>query len=292
MIGANPLTGVGIGQYERRYQDFAPLELMAVYDHNNAHNYFLWLAAELGIVGLVACCWMIAAAVARSWSTLRAEKFDARQFSLVSGLVAFIVTWSIGQPLAIAQAGYTFWILLGVAVAFAAVSPGAANAAARRSLPARLGIAILFAIAIIAAPVRARRAIAAIDYPRLLYGFYNGGKTDEGMSYRWAGPRVRFFMKSSVHAVDVPVNAGHPETPRGVDLDISVDGQPRDHVVLDGTWRTIRIDAPASGRGVWYVDLVVRPIGVPLSLPDEVKRIAVGEITDVNTHDVIPPPIL
>src|SRR5262249_6255103 len=67
MIKAVPVMGVGVGQYEARYPDFASQELMRHYPTTNAHDYFLWIGAELGVVGLALFLWVIGVCLARAW---------------------------------------------------------------------------------------------------------------------------------------------------------------------------------------------------------------------------------
>ena len=51
MIGARPLFGVGVGQYYRTSPLFLSPQLAWTYGFENAHNYFLQIGGELGLVG-------------------------------------------------------------------------------------------------------------------------------------------------------------------------------------------------------------------------------------------------
>ena len=196
-----------------------------------------------------------------------------------AGLAAFIITWSIGQPLAVPQVGYTFWILLG-SVAAVAGDAGATEVGRRRPLLARIALATTIVFVVGSVPIRASRDIAEIDLSRVSYGFYNPGTTEDNTPFRWAGPRATLFMRSPVTAIELPLAALHPTTPQGVAVDILVDGRMADHVVLTGhAWHTIRINTPASARRFWRIDLHVTPIGIPPTTPDEERRVAVGTIT-------------
>jgi len=113
MMATQPLLGVGVGQYESRYPEFASAELLRYYAVNDAHNYFLWVGAELGLIGLGLFLWLLVAALSRGWSRVRARQPDYWRAGILAGLAAFIITWSIGQPLAVPQVAYTFWIVLG-----------------------------------------------------------------------------------------------------------------------------------------------------------------------------------
>jgi O-antigen ligase len=278
MMATEPTFGVGVGQYLLGYREFASPELVGgSYD---PHNYFLWVGAELGLIGLGFFLWLLVAALAGAREQLRLRRSDYWFLGTCAGLFAFIITWSIGQPLAVPQVAYTFWIVLGLASA----SPtGAARGAAgghRRPLLIRIALAATILFVIGSVPVRALRAISDIDLSRVSYGFSDWRTSDDGVRSRWAGPRVTFFMRSSARAIDVPLAAKLPATPHGAQVDILVNGHTADRIVLNNQdWRVVRINAPASRRRFWRVDMHVAPIGIPLDTPETQRRVAVGKIS-------------
>src|SRR6185295_9454292 len=111
MIAAHPAHGVGIGQFPRRAAEFVSPALLRVFPpaaHENAHNNFLQIAAELGLVGVAAFALLLAvalrnAALGAAGDPLRAGVYTA--------LVAFLITCIGGHPLLIREPGYAFWLL-------------------------------------------------------------------------------------------------------------------------------------------------------------------------------------
>ena len=279
MMATAPVLGVGIGQYEARYPDFASTELLKYYRTINAHNYPLWMGAELGLLGLGLFTWLVAAALGTAWSRLRDGRPRYELVGVFAGLSAFVITWVIGQPMAVPQMAYTFWIALGLAAASTTQAPVAAW---QRSLPARLALIVTIVGVVASVPVRARLAVAGIDLSRVSYGFFNPGESQDHRPFTWAGPRITFFMRSSVRAVDLPLAALLPSTRRGVEVEILVDERLASRLVLgDQEWRMVKLNtplAPGSSERFWRVDLHVTPIGVPSNTPDEERRIAVGNI--------------
>jgi O-antigen ligase len=283
MIAAAPLLGVGIGQYEARYRDFASPELLKYYSTINAHNYFLWMGAELGLLGLGLFTWLVATAFGNAWSQLRNGRSRYELVGIFAGLSAFVITWVIGQPMAVPQMAYTFWIALGLAAA--STGGGGATttvAVPHRSLLARIAVIAIIVGAVASVPTRARRAVDDIDLSRVSYGFYNPGETENHRPFTWAGPSVTFYMRSSVRAIDLPLAALLPSTRNGVEVDILVNERAASHIVLgDREWHMVRVNtplAPGSSSRFWRVDLRLTPIGIPADTPDEERRIAVGEI--------------
>jgi len=275
MAASAPLAGVGVGQYALRYPEFASAELLRYYARNNAHNYVLWIWAELGFAGLVSFVWLLGAALLRGWLHVRDARSDYWAQGVFAGVVAFIITWSIGQPLDVPQVAFTFWILLGVVASLS--SPAAASRTGSPLLAAALTAA---AIAVVASvPIRAHRAIDEIDLARVSYGFYNSGTSEDGRAFKWVGPNVTFFLRAPVRAIDLPMAALLPATPHGVSVDILVDKRPADRLTLaNREWRTVRINAPASADRYWRVDLRLNPIDIPPATPDEERRIALGDL--------------
>ena len=73
MIGARPLFGVGVGQYYRTSPLFLSPQLAWTYGSENAHNYFLQIGGELGLVGLGLFVVWLGAAIARAGAGARAR---------------------------------------------------------------------------------------------------------------------------------------------------------------------------------------------------------------------------
>jgi O-antigen ligase len=285
MIESRPMTGVGIGQYIISYQQFASPELVSTWQRNDAHNYFLWIGAELGLLGLGAFLWMLAAALRDGWKRVRSHRRDPSDPWLLAGVAAFMMTWAAGQPMAVPQAAYTFWILLGCISAPSRVETSAAHAA----IPSRaLRYAAAAAIVLIVAsvPARATRAID-VDLRVVEHGFHHSSQAGD-QRFRWAGPRIRFYMESSAKSIVLRLAAKHPDTPEGATVDIRVDGKPARRVMLrDRAFHRVSLQAPVSSARFWRVDLEVEPISL-WSLPEASHRIAFGDISVERGEDAAP----
>lgn len=281
IFASAPWTGVGPGQYQSLYPFFATPETLALDPRaNNAHNYLLWMAAELGLVGLVSFVWLLTTAVIEAARRLRASPDRFRQV-LAAGLAAFMITWSIGQPMELPTVAIPFWILGGIAVS----GPGLVRMRwAQVWLPPTRARAALAAIAVLLAitlPARATRAATDVDLARVRYGFHQEG--DAGRPFRWAGPRVRFFQRSTVPAVRVGVAALHPGTPQGARLLVRIDGRPQQPIVLPpGEWKDVQLTPSRDawrGSRYWQVDLDIEPIGQGWPYAD--RRVAISGIVAV-----------
>ena len=130
MIARHPVFGIGIGQYYRSSGAYMPERLRADYRLENAHNNFLQIGAELGLVGLAAFLWLIARAlVPRVRSASVPTAAGRRSTAILLGIGGFFFTCLVGHPLLVPEVAFQFWILIGVAAGLrpAGSRPGSAN---------------------------------------------------------------------------------------------------------------------------------------------------------------------
>jgi O-antigen ligase len=111
MLEANPLFGVGIGQYPRWSGHFSSPELLVDYPRENAHNNFAQVAGELGLVGIGAFVTMLAICL---WPAIRSHHAPSAVRPVLVGVTAFMISWLGGHPLLVPEVAYPFWLALGV----------------------------------------------------------------------------------------------------------------------------------------------------------------------------------
>ena len=302
MLGSAPMAGVGIGQYEAHYREFAGPELLALTGMSNAHNYFLWIAAELGLFGLGLFVWILAEPLWRGLTYVRAKRSDAWFLATFAAVLAFVGTWTVGQPLAVPQVGFTFWILLGLVDGHPVAGDSSLDPNRRLGTVPIVAIAAGLVLIVSSLPMRAHRAVSEIDLSRVTYGFYGWDSTNGGPRlikpaptngrFRWTGRRATFFLRSSVRAVDMPLTASLEAVPNGVHVDIQVNqGEPRRITLDTPDWRTIRIVAPESTGPFWRVDLHTAPTWVPRNIlrgSRDTRELGVA-VGDISGSDPQPP---
>ena len=117
ILSAEPLFGAGIGRYHSRSGEFSSPRLLELFPpaiHENAHNNFMQILAELGIVGFAAVGWLLVTAAGSCARLVRAAPHDPLRWGVVVGLLAFAISWLGGHPLLIDEPAFAFWILLGL----------------------------------------------------------------------------------------------------------------------------------------------------------------------------------
>jgi O-antigen ligase len=88
MFDAHPFTGVGIGNFNVRFPDFAVNPSFTI-SEGHAHNYYINAAAETGIIGLAAYLWLVVTGLVVS---LRATRRTLDPFARAIGIGATGVT--------------------------------------------------------------------------------------------------------------------------------------------------------------------------------------------------------
>lgn len=103
IIREHPLRGVGFGEFRHAFDAFRPEGAQRVL---HAHNSYLELWAELGIIGLLAWLWLIG-------ETLRAANRVDRWLAVAA--CAFALHNLVDFSLYVAQVNVLWWVLVGLA---------------------------------------------------------------------------------------------------------------------------------------------------------------------------------
>jgi O-antigen ligase len=291
MWAERPMTGVGISQFYVLFPHYASTELLdAFFDatgtrirHENAHNQFVQILVELGIVGFGAFLLVLVLAL-RPLRRATASRPGILQPSLdpqslvragaVTAVLGFLLTALAGHPLLTPMVAYPFWVVLGLA---AAGSP---------PLPVRLMTAMPRAVALLAVllaatlPARWADDRRHADLDGVSLGFSGWHRDPEDRRFRWAGERTALFVSSGAGLVRVPLRS--PDAvPRRVE--ILLDGRPAaGFVVPPGVWLDATLPLPRSASAPAYrrLDLRVTVSAGPVT-PAPERLLMVGRTVEV-----------
>ena len=270
MIRSAPIFGVGVGRYFERSGEFMPASIYWFYFHENAHNNFLQIGGELGLVGLAAFAWLLASAAIRLARGLRGDPDDCLLLGATAALGGFAATWMTSHPLLVPEVAYPFWILIGVATARADGNAiPSSMAPARKPAIALAAVAVAIVALAISVPLRAKQALAGVDLTTRSWGFYDWeGQGPE--RNRWTSRRATFFIPATARELTLPVRAMHVGThndPTAVSIDIG--GRPFHRLVLTtGDWVDVRLrlPRPSGDQGVRRIDIITDPTWSPAVL--------------------------
>ena len=203
VIETRPLFGVGIDRFFLVAGTVrSPLLDSTWSSRRNPHNDLLRFAGELGLIGLGLFLWIVGSAGVRVWRAL-SRALDFRLGGLGAGLVAFLITGMVSNPLMLREVSYVFWIALGLAVG--------------RSAPAvhspRLGralVVLLGALLVVSIPFRARQELTTVDPTRVSYGLSEWERENDGTRFRWSGPHVTVYVSGRARRVEIPLRGTLP----------------------------------------------------------------------------------
>jgi O-antigen ligase len=228
MWRTDPWIGVGIGRFYERSGEFVRDPYVKnLYGRENAHNNFLQVLAELGVIGLTAfglLLWRASPAVG-----------DVDALSL--GILAFLATCLAGHPLLLFSVALPFWILVGAAAGRNAVY----HHRRRWVTPALIALAVLA----IVPSFRVERGALNLEHAG---SGVSGWRVDaDGTRFREMTGKSRIFAPRAGGQIAIALRTPAP-TPEPVILSISVEGQTADRVVLSRNWTTERLRMPDDPR--------------------------------------------
>jgi len=294
MVAARPLFGVGVGQYYPDALLFLGPQLAWKYGHENAHNNFLQIASESGLVGFGLFTLWMAGGITAAARALARRPDDWRLLGALAGVVAFLGTCLTGHPLLVTEVAFAFWLQLGLVAALGSstlLNLDAGTARASERTPSRTRSALRAAALVVGVLALGSLAVSALRDPlappssRAVDGFYGWETGADGVRFRWSEQYMSLFVPGDVARVDIPVRAPKEErgrTPMGVEL--SLDGVGRGRFLADDRWTTISIDLsrPTPPIGMNRINLRVnrtwRPaLLIPGSADMRVVGVQVGE---------------
>jgi hypothetical protein len=283
VMASAPLFGVGIGRYFDISGAFMPTSIYWFHFRENAHNNFVQIGGELGLVGLLAFLWLLGAAAARAVRGLQGRN-DPLLAGALAAVAAFMVTWAAGHPLLVSEVAFPFWMLLGALVGHADAAVPAiaepAETAEPQSLIGRrsrslVGVALLLLLATI--PLRARHETAALNFEKQSFGFFDWEETEASGRFRWTMPKATFFVSGAASELDVSICsawAGRRADPTMIT--IAIDGQVMNKMqVVDGNWRIVHLGIPPTATRPPFhrVDITTRPPWSPAALGSRDSRV-------------------
>jgi O-antigen ligase len=239
MIEARPIFGVGVGRYYSLSRLALPPSLAWFYGLENAHNYFLQTAAELGVFGFVVFVWLLAAIIAGPLTSVWRDSRRLAATTLAFGAVAFLLTGLGGQPFLVPEAAVPFWIVLGVLASEACLP-------ARRATFARLWPVAIGCLLLVTVPLRA-------DPPRLRLhagdeGFGPWQADDRGRAFREAKDFASVFVEPNVRAIEIPMKlgTGGPAGSAAAAVQMAMPGAFQKEVRVGREWSTFFVDLPGA----------------------------------------------
>lgn len=123
MIEAHPVIGLGVNTYMKNYKNYreaAEYRNVVTKDYMYAHNNFIHMAAEIGILGLGIFLWLLYrlfADIASMYEKLKSHYFKIVLLSLSACLLAFLINGLTESSLYYPRVMSIFWYIVGFSLA-------------------------------------------------------------------------------------------------------------------------------------------------------------------------------
>jgi O-antigen ligase len=260
MVRAEPLFGIGIGRFYRQLWAFAPRQEALRRPQENAHNYYLQLAAEVGLTGLAGFLGLVGAALLAGWRAFRrgSSTTDGKlALVLGAGVVAYLLTLVTGHSLIVREGQMAFWPMAGALLILGAGGRTPGGRWGQRAL--FLGLLAL----IVALPFRAIRGEQGANLADTWFGLHDLETMRNGTRFQWSTGRFSVYVPREREVFSVEILAVAPFPQR---LKVRLDGRLVDEInVRRDDWQTVRYVLPREGRGPRFrkVEFDVDPVWRP-----------------------------
>jgi hypothetical protein len=256
----DPIFGIGLGEFQRASKaeiDPALIQRFPISARGeNAHNNFLQILVELGVLGLVGFLWLPAVAIRAAARAVADDRRPNVQHAIVAfagGALAFLVSCLAGHPLLTPQVLVAFLLVVGTMVGLNGVLPDQSQ---RRRAGFAVGLALLFAA--VASPWRVERQIAALTSDGASIGVSPAAGEADGVRYRVIDGRARFWLPGVTQVVELPLRL-----PNGGACEVVLDVNGRRANVVRLTadnWNVVRLPlGPGSAARARRVDVTASP---------------------------------
>lgn len=242
-----PAFGVGVGTFYERSSDYGGERLRWILGSDvpreNAHNNFLQILAEQGVIGLAACLGLLIAVIVPAVRSARGAGRFHRW--LLLGVTAFVLTWFGSHPLLVAEAAFPFWLSFGL---LAAQVPARQPSSQTRMLMA--GVIVVVLLSALPRASAARRS-AYLEHIGVGLSLWQPG--EDGERYREAGNRFSLYLPSDA-GITLPVRRlqGTPDPMR---LEVRAGARLVNVLTVGGTgWVRVRVLSPASSEAFTRFD--------------------------------------
>lgn len=269
-IETRPVWGIGVAQYYPLSKVTLPPRLAWLYDRENAHDYYLQTAAEVGLVGLAAFVWLLAAALVRPIARIWSRRADGVMVACVGGVAAYLITALTGHPFLVPETAIPLWIVLGL---LAAHDPAARSARSRWVVGAAIGVACAL---VIAAPLRAGAVRVRLQPGE--DGFGPLQVDSMARPYREAGSFASLFIGPTTTAVEIPMRLGASGRASAAIVGVSVHGLFGQQVPVTREWSTVTVPLPGAEALMPYQRInlaVTRPEGMA---PPGMAGVDIGQV--------------
>jgi O-antigen ligase len=267
VIGTHPYLGIGPGRYFRDSPNFLTPQLAWSYGSENAHNNFLEITTEAGIIGFFLYAIWFVGAIRPAFAALAREPRDWRLLGCTAGIIGFLGTCLLGHPLLVQEVATPFFFQLALAASLGGSallnSPAKAGRYRNGSVGAGVGsvrlqadpatlvvpwraVAIIGTIAFAVLPAwTLEKPLVPVHLEEVDGMYYADGGMAEGAPFRWTRQYASLFVPAAARVVEIPLRA--PSSAIAGDqivVDIMVNGVMSARAIVGAHWSSVVVSLP------------------------------------------------
>jgi O-Antigen ligase len=251
IIATHPYFGIGAGQYYTESPLFLTPYLAWTYGSENAHNNFLQLTAETGIIGLALFATWFAGGFTRAISALLSSPRDWRLLGAAAGVAVFLAACLGGHPLLVPEVALAFFVQFALTACLGAST--LLNTSSKEPEARRLGgatpAAFWPAVAVAALVLGVWPALTVVKPSTPVQqegvdGFYDEQGADEaGVPFRWTRQYASVFVPGWAQRVELTLRAP-ADTPADhpVRVEITTAGIRLPPTFVGDAWQTVTVE--------------------------------------------------
>jgi len=253
VIGTHPYLGIGPGRYIRDSPNFLTPQLAWSYGSENAHNNFLEITTEAGIIGFFLYAAWFGGALVPPFRALARDPRDWRLLGCTAGVVAFLGTCLLGHPLLVSEVAAAFFFQAGLAAALGgsallnSVRPPEGGHGVRTTpvVPWRVVTAVgTIAFAVLPAWTL-EKPLVPVHLEEVDGIYYADGGIADGVPFRWTRKYASLFVNKDARVVEVPLRSPLTAITKEPTLvQITSSGVTLANVLVGDTWKYVRFGLP------------------------------------------------
>lgn len=200
-----PWLGIGVGQFQQASSDYIPKDLIAQFPAarvgENAHNQFVQVLAEVGVVGFAAFLWLFTCVMAPAVTAIWRGATGAALIGWTGGIAALMVSAVFGHPFLTPYVALLGFLAVGLV---AGLIPAPLHAEHRWH--SRLALAAV-TLLMVSVPFRAAHLDVRTDLAGEFRGAADVAASIDDVAYRTAEPASRWFVNAQDSRVEFTLRA-------------------------------------------------------------------------------------
>ena len=252
VIGTHPYLGIGAGRYFRDSPNFLTPQLAWTYGSENAHNNFLQITTETGILGFFLFATWFVGAFRPAFVALADNPRDWRLLGATAGIVAFLGTCLMGHPLLVPEVAAACFIQLALAGSLGGSSL-LNQSSVRRDRENKTPVALWTAATVVGTIAFAVLPAWTLAKPMVpvhleeVDGMYYGDEgTAEGVPFHWTREYSSIYAQATWRSVELPMRSPRAAVTKEPTLvEISSGGVMLLRTFVDDKWSSVTLNLPS-----------------------------------------------